>query len=86
MYALYRIITMILVQFLFSVLPSHAKSVCYGNVLRILPGALAPRADEGRGKLRKGMGRSKHPVIHAYPNGATHHQSCDGTKEADLGN
>ena len=33
--------------------------------------ALAPRADEGRGKLRKGMGRSKHPVIHAYPNGAT---------------
>lgn len=38
MYALYRIITMILVQFLFSVLPSHAKSVCYGNVLRILPG------------------------------------------------
>ena len=48
--------------------------------------ALAPRADEVRGKLRKGMGRSKHPVIHAYPNGATHHQSCDGTKEADLGN
>lgn len=38
MYALYRIITMILVQFSFSVLPGHAKSVCYGNVLRILPG------------------------------------------------
>lgn len=38
MYALYRIITMILAQFSFSVLPGHAKSVCYGNVLRILPG------------------------------------------------
>lgn len=38
MYALYRIITMILVQFSFSVLPGHAKSVCYGNVLRTLPG------------------------------------------------
>ncbi len=25
--------------------------------------ALAPRAEEGRGKLLKGMGRSKHPVI-----------------------
>ena len=48
--------------------------------------ALAPRADEGRGKLRKGMGKSKHLLIHTSPNGATHHQSCDGTKEADLGN
>ena len=31
--------------------------------------ALAPRADEGRGKLRKGMVRSKHPVTHTFPNG-----------------
>ena len=34
--------------------------------------ALAPRADEGRDKLRKAMGRSKYPTIHRYPNEGTH--------------
>ena len=33
--------------------------------------ALAPEGEEGRGKLRKSMGRSKHPLIHGCPNGAT---------------
>ena len=33
--------------------------------------ALAPRADEGRDKLRKAMGRSKYPLIHRYPNEGT---------------
>ena len=33
--------------------------------------ALAPRADEGRDKLRKAMGRSKYPIIHRYPNEGT---------------
>ena len=45
--------------------------------------ALAPRADEGRGKLRKGMGRQASHVIHAYPNGANPPVSaCDGTERA----
>ena len=34
--------------------------------------ALALRTDEGRGKLRKAMGRGKHSLIHRSPNGATH--------------
>ena len=33
--------------------------------------ALEPMADEGRGKLRKAAGRSKHPLIRRYPNGET---------------
>ena len=33
--------------------------------------ALAPGAEEGRGKLRKGTGKSKHLLIRTYPNGAT---------------
>jgi hypothetical protein len=33
--------------------------------------ALAPRADEGRGKLRKVMGSRKQALIHEYPNGGT---------------
>ena len=33
--------------------------------------ALAPRAEEGRDKLRKAMGRSKYPLIHRYPNEGT---------------
>ena len=33
--------------------------------------ALAPGADEGRGKLRKGTGKSKHLEIRTYPYGAT---------------
>ena len=33
--------------------------------------ALAPRAEEGRDKLRKAMGRSKYPLIHRYPNEET---------------
>ena len=34
--------------------------------------ALAPRADEGRDKLRKAMCRSKYPIKHRYPNEGTH--------------
>ena len=33
--------------------------------------ALELMADEGRGKLRKAAGRSKHPLIRRSPNGAT---------------
>ena len=33
--------------------------------------ALAPRADEGRDKLRKAMMRSKYPFNHRYPNEGT---------------
>jgi len=33
--------------------------------------ALAHRGEEGRGKLRKAMGRRKRPLIHGSPNGAT---------------
>ena len=34
--------------------------------------ALALAADEGRGKLRKASGRSKHPLIRGFPNETTH--------------
>ena len=34
--------------------------------------ALELSGDEGRGKLRKASGRSKHPLIRGYPNGVTH--------------
>ncbi len=34
--------------------------------------ALAPRADEGRDKLRKATVRSKYPMTRRYPNGETH--------------
>ena len=33
--------------------------------------ALAPRAEEGRDKLRKAVRRSKYPLIHRYPNEET---------------
>ena len=33
--------------------------------------ALAPRAEEGRGKLRKVMGSRKQALIHESPNGET---------------
>ena len=32
---------------------------------------LEPRADEGRGKLRKAMGRCTRSLIHRFPNGGT---------------
>ena len=32
---------------------------------------LAPRAEEGRDKLRKAMERSKYPLNHRYPNEET---------------
>ena len=32
---------------------------------------LAPRAEEGRDKLRKAMGKSKYLMIHRYPNEGT---------------
>ena len=34
--------------------------------------ALAPRDDEGRGKLRKAAGSCKRALIRRCPNGATH--------------
>ena len=34
--------------------------------------AQAPRAEEGRDKLRKATGRSKYPSIRRYPNEGTH--------------
>ena len=34
--------------------------------------AQAPRAEEGRDKLRKAVGRSKYLEIHRYPNEGTH--------------
>ena len=33
--------------------------------------ALASRAEEGRDKLRKAVGRSKYPTNHRYPNEGT---------------
>ena len=33
--------------------------------------ALAPRAEEGRDKLRKAVMRSKYPINHRYPNEET---------------
>jgi hypothetical protein len=33
--------------------------------------ALAPSGEEGRGKLRKAVGRSTHLVIRGWPNGVT---------------
>ncbi len=39
--------------------------------------ALAPGAEEGRGKLRKGTGKSKHLLSRTCPNGATRQEkSC----------
>ena len=36
--------------------------------------ALAPRADEGRSKLRKASGSRKQASIRGYPNGETHQE------------
>ena len=36
--------------------------------------ALALKADEGRGKLRKASGSCKQILIRRYPNGGTHQQ------------
>lgn len=36
--------------------------------------ALVYGAEEGRGKLRKATGRSKHPEIRRYPNEGTQHE------------
>ena len=41
--------------------------------------ALAPRAEEGRGKLRKVMGSRKQALIHEYPNGGTQQWYCTVT-------
>ena len=38
--------------------------------------ALAPRADEGRGKLRKATGNRKQVLIRGYPNGETRQGLC----------
>jgi len=38
--------------------------------------ALAPEADEGRGKLRKATGSCKQTLIRRYPNGATQLELC----------
>jgi len=38
--------------------------------------ALVPVGEEGRGKLRKASGSSKHTLIRGYPNGKTRIESC----------
>jgi hypothetical protein len=40
--------------------------------------ALALTGDEGRGKLRKASGRSKHPLIRGLPNWQTTHSKAMG--------
>ena len=45
--------------------------------------ALAPRADEGRGKLRKFTGIRKQEVIRECPNGAT--RTAEGRAPARAG-
>jgi hypothetical protein len=40
--------------------------------------ALAPRADEGRDKLRKAVSRSKYPFNHRCPNEETQVVEKDG--------
>jgi hypothetical protein len=40
--------------------------------------ALALRGDEGRGTLRKAVGRGEHPLIRGSPNGATRLQASEG--------
>ena len=40
--------------------------------------ALAPRADEGRDKLRKAVSRSKYPFNHRCPNEGTQVVEKDG--------
>ena len=39
---------------------------------------LAPRAEEGRDKLRKAMGRSKYLLSHGYPNEGTQPEKKSG--------
>jgi hypothetical protein len=41
--------------------------------------ALAPRADEGRGRLRKASGSREQTLIRRYPNGETRLGSCPVT-------
>ncbi len=38
--------------------------------------AMAPYADEGRGKLRKAAGNCKQVLIRRYPNGGTQPEQC----------
>jgi hypothetical protein len=45
---------------------------------------LATGDDEGRGKLRKILGRRKRPVIQECPNGATRHVEDMQTKVVNL--
>ncbi len=48
--------------------------------------ALALEDDEGRGKLRKAMGRCKQPLIHRCPNGATQYCEAVLPKGGNSGN
>ena len=41
------------------------------KIERAYSGCLGTEVDEGRGKLRKARGRSKHPLIPGFPNRAT---------------
>ncbi len=54
--------------------------------------ALAPRCDEGRGKLRKASGSGTHTLIRRCPNGETHqfsgtqkwiHSFCEQTRGSE---
>ena len=50
--------------------------------------ALAPRDDEGRGKLRKATGSRKQALIRGCPNGATRHAEgmASRLRDSDPGN
>ena len=45
---------------------------------------MAPRDDEGRGKLRKAAGRRKQPLIRGCPNGATRHGEAVASRKGQL--
>ena len=45
--------------------------IIWSSEYRSMVDALEPEDEEGRGKLRKAGGRSKHPTIPGLPNGVT---------------
>ena len=45
--------------------------IIWSSEYRSMADAWEPEGEEGRGKLRKAGGRSKHPLIPGLPNGVT---------------
>ncbi len=45
--------------------------IIWSSENRSMADAWEPEGEEGRGKLRKAGGRSKHPMIPGWPNGVT---------------